>query len=167
MLNTFQLVYQDRTLSPILVTTREYGKWMTQEYDNYTAAQELFTKAKTKDGNTVLESHPGTKIGRYFDSNVFSKPELQCWMIRQDSAIMKRLVKLGLADWKDTIPSLNNNGSRVLRVYTLQQVEIYLKTMVDRNFDWNGKYLQPKQIKVTYLSDLIMPKVENRRKSLF
>ena len=167
MLNTFQFVYKGNTISPVLTTTREYGRWLMEEYDEYTTAQQLFMKSKTRNGNTVLESHPGTRIGNFFDTQNFSKPELHCWYLLQDTKEMERLVKLGLAELRDTIPSSNKEGKRVLRIYTLEQLELYLKSTVDRNFRWYKEYQPPKQINVVTLDNLIMSKITNTRKKLF
>ena len=83
-LDSFVIVSGGTVISPALTTTRQYGIWLPNVFDEYTVSQELFLR--TKRGNeSFLESHPGTKIGTYFDSNKFLKYELQCWYIPRDS----------------------------------------------------------------------------------
>lgn len=167
MLSTFQIVYGKEVVSPPLVTTREYGRWFTEEYDNYTVSQELFMRSKTKDGGTVLENHPGTRIGNFFDTRTFTSDLLHCRYIEQDSSIMEKLIKYGLADKRDTITVSTMPGKRVLRVYTLAQVELYIQSTLDRGFTFGDKYLIPKQVKVSTLDGLEVPKKKTNKKSLF
>ena len=148
-IDSFVLVNKDRIISPVLVTIRSYGSWFEKTFDKYTAQMELYMKAKTKDGETVLEYHPGTRIGKWFDSNNFSSPELYSWLILQDSNIMYKLVKYKLAEQKDAIPiSVNDvDRRRMIRVYTKEQIELYIKTLMhDKNFELPINV--PKQIKV-------------------
>ena len=95
-LRTFQLVNNDKVISPIITTIREYGRWFEATFDEYTVASELYMKSK-KGKETVLESHPGTRIGKFFDSKKLSDPGLHSWFILQDSPMMERLVKYQLA----------------------------------------------------------------------
>jgi hypothetical protein len=62
-LDTFQLVNEDRVISPILTTTRKYGDWFEGTFDEYTSQMELYMKSKKKSGESLLERHPGTRIG--------------------------------------------------------------------------------------------------------
>ena len=45
-LRTFQLVKNDKVISPILTTIREYGRWFEATFDEYTTASELYMKSK-------------------------------------------------------------------------------------------------------------------------
>lgn len=171
MLTTFQLVNNDKTISPLLTTIREYGVWFEKTFDEYTAQTELYMKAKKKSGESVLEWHPGTRIGDWFNTKEIDSPEYKSWFILQDSSMMDRLVKLKLAEKKDAIPiSVNDvEGRRMLRIYTVNQIELYIRSIMDANFNI-AKYIEtPKQIRVkdTELGKLIMPRVNIRRKRLF
>ena len=57
IIQSFVLVHKDKIISPVLITTRSYGSWFENQYDNYTTQMELYMKAKTKTGETVLEYH--------------------------------------------------------------------------------------------------------------
>lgn len=169
IINTFVLVYKEKVISPVMTTTREYGNWLSKVFDEYTVSQELYTKARTKDGKTVLESHPGTKIGKFFDKNTFTDPSLKSWFILQDSKPMERLVKYNLAELRDAIPiSVNDNqGRRMLRVYTTQQIELYIHSCLSKDFNLHQYCSVPKQVKVTDISGIIKPEIQDKRKALF
>lgn len=148
-LESFVIVNKGQIISPVLITIRSYGDWFEKTFDNYTAQMELYMKAKTKEGESVLEYHPGTRIGKYFDSNNFTANELHSWFILQDSNIMYKLVKSKLAEQKDAIPISVNDPEkrRMLRVYTKEQIELYLRTLLkDKNLQ--VPITTPKQIKV-------------------
>lgn len=171
MLSTFQLINNDEVISPVLTTIREYGTWFESTFDDYTSQFELYMKSKKKTGESVLEWHPGTKIGYYFDHGTFISEKLKSWFILQDSTMMERLVKLKLAEFKDAVPiSVNDDkGRRMIRVYTVDQIQLYIKMIIDRNFDISQHLGTPKQIKVrdTELSKLIMPKLDIKKRKLF
>jgi len=171
MLSTFQLVNNDKIISPVLTTIREYGNWFESTFDKYTAQQELYMKSKKKTGESVLEWHPGTRIGHWFDNSLIDSPDYKSWFILQESSMMDRLVKLKLAEQKDAIPiSVNDIKNRkMIRVYTVQQIELYLKNIIDRNFKIADYIFTPKQIKVkdTDMDRLIMPKQTVQRRKLF
>ena len=159
-IDSFVIVNKDRIISPVLVTIRSYGSWFEKTFDEYTAQMELYMKAKTKDGESVLEYHPGTKIGKWFDSNTFDSNELHSWFVLQDSNIMYKLVKAKLAEQKDAIPISVNDPEkrRMVRVYTKEQIELYLRTLLhDKSFQL--PITTPKQIKVVDadLNKLIKP----------
>lgn len=171
IISSFVLVHKDKIISPVLITIRSYGSWFEKTFDNYTAQTELYLKARTKDGESVLEYHPGTRIGKWFDSNTFTAAELHSWFILQDSNVMYKLVKAKLAEQKDAIPIAVNDPEkrRMIRVYTQAQIELYLKSL------FNDKSYQlpigiPKQIKI---SDLDLEKIiktdveHSSRKRLF
>ena len=171
MLTTFQLVNKDTVISPRLTTIREYGNWFEETFDKYTAQQELYMKAKKQNGESVLEWHPGTNIGKWFDKNSTNSETLKSWYIMQDSPVMERLVKLKLAEQKDAIPIAVNDvlNRRMLRVYTVEQVELYIRNTIDKKFEISQFLGIPKQIVVkdNNLGDLIMPKLDIKRKKLF
>ena len=161
-LNCFVLVKGDTIISPLLTTTREYGNWLPEVFDDSIASQELFLSTK-KTGTSLKESHPGTKIGNYFDHNSFQKDDLKCWYIGSDTDIMKRLIKFGLADLGDCS---KYNDRQMLRVYTVEQIQLYIKTKIDRNFDIGNLVLDPKQIMIQDMNDVVKP-IQQKRKGLF
>lgn len=171
MLNTFVLVNNNQVISPVLITIREYGTWFESVFDEYTSQMELYLHSVKKDGQSVLEWHPGTRIGNWFDKNKLTSEKLKCWFILQDSTMMEKLKKYKMAEFRDAIPiSVNDEeGRRMLRVYTANQIELYIRQQIDKNFKI-GEYLQkPKQIKIrdSDFSKLIMPKIEHKKKKLF
>lgn len=171
MLDTFVLVKNNETISPQLVTIREYGRWFEETFDNYTSTQELYLKSKNKSGETVLESHPGTRIGNYFDKHSFTKPTLYSWFILQDSTMMKRLKHYKMAELRDAIPiSVNDEESRrMIRVYTVEQIETYIKGNIDRNFSIAKHIGIAKKvcIKESDMDKLIKPDTKVKKKKLF
>lgn len=171
LLSTFQLVNRDKVISPVLTTIREYGVWFEKTFDEYTVQKEIYLKSKKKSGESVLEWHPGTRIGQWFDNKQINSQEYQAWYILQDSPMMERLVKLKLAEQKDAIPisSTDDEGRRMIRVYTVAQINLYLKNLIDKSFDISTYVSTPKQIKVRDcdMSKLIVPKIDNTRKKLF
>jgi len=171
LLSTFQLVNQDRVISPILTTTREYGNWFEGTFDNYTAQMELYLRSKKKSGETVVEWHPGTRIGHWFDTNAVSSDQLKSWFILQDSPMMDRLVRLDMAEPRDAVPiSVNDKeGRRMIRVYTTEQIQLYLRAVLDKNFDISKYVGIPKQVKVRDcdMSKLIRPQTITGRRKLF
>lgn len=170
--DSFVLVNNNKVISPVLITIRSYGSWFEQTFDTYTTQTELYLKAKKEDGSSVLQYHPGTKIGKWFDSNSanFTSDNLQSWYILQDSTMMKRLVTLKLAQQKDAIPiSVNDvEGRRMIRVYTKQQLDLYLRTLT-RNNSFELPITVPKEIKVkdADMEKLIKPNFTSTRKKLF
>lgn len=172
-LETFQLVHEDRVISPILTTTRKYGDWFEGTFDEYTSQMELYMKSRKKSGESLLERHPGTRIGAWFDSLKIplNSVKYKSWYIMQDCPMFNRLVKLQLAEQQDAVPiSVNDKQHRnMIRVYTVDQIALYIRTVLDRNFEIAQYIGTPKQIKVrdVDLDKLIMPKVEHRQKRLF
>lgn len=171
-LKPFVFVHNNEIISPPLVTIRNYGEWFESYFDDYTVQMELYLWSKKKDGESVLEAHPGTRIGQFFKDRDFAKPEYYSWYISQDSTMMEKLRKYKLAEYKDAIPiSVNDEqGRRMLRVYTLSQIELYIKMKVDKNFSLSGNYeSSPRQIKIREndLNKLIKPEMQKRKRTLF
>ena len=81
ILNTFQLVNNNNIISPSLVTIRQYGNWFQQTFDEYTSQMELYMKSKKNTGESVLEWHPGTRIGKWFDSHNIDSPKYKSWYV--------------------------------------------------------------------------------------
>lgn len=162
MLSTFQLVNANTIISPLLITTRDYGVWLEDVFGEYIAKQELYMKSTKTDGRNVLEWHPGTRIGKWFDTN---KNTARCWYIMKDSPILDRLDKYGLlqAQKPQSIPG--NKDVKALRLYTAEQIELYIKTCIDKTFNIASYISEPKQIKVrdTEMLDVIIPKTSKKR----
>lgn len=169
-LSTLIFVQGDRVLSPPLVTVREYGKWLESTYDEYTCNYELYLKSNVA-GEKVLEFHPGTRIGKYFDSTSFSTNKYDSWYVYQESQIMEKIVRLKFARYNDIASTLSGDkkGLKLLRLYSTDQIELYVRTKIDRNFQIGDKFLEPKKIVVRKcdLKDIIMPEIKRSRKSLF
>ena len=168
MLETFVIVSDNEVISPILTTTREYGRWLEEIFDSSICQLELYLKSKKKTGESVLEFHPGTKIGEWFTRQRFEQRNLQSWFIEQDSTMMDKIRKYKLAEYRDTVPVPGNNV-RMLRCYTVEQVEIYVKSNIDRSFKINNLISQPRQIRIRKgdFDKMIMPVVKPARKKLF
>lgn len=168
-LSTFIFVQGNRAISPPLVTVREYGRWLETVYDEYTCNYELYLRA-TIDGTKVLEFHPGTRIGQYFDNTQFNSNKYDSWYIYQESTMMAKLNKMKLASYKDIAPILSGSrkGLKLLRLYSIDQIELYVRTKIDRSFNINNFVVQPKKIvlRKSDLKDIIMPDVKSPRKSL-
>lgn len=163
-LKTFVLVYEDKTISPELVTVREYADWMERTFDEIICHQHLYLNSKKIDGQVVSEWHPGTRIGNFFDHGQFFKSTLHNWYLPNDGKAMKQLVKHGLAELKDCSTYFN---SQRLRLYTVEQIQLYIKNNVDRNFQITT--LEPKQIVLSKNdnTNLIQPAKKQIKKALF
>lgn len=168
-LTTFVFTSGDRAISPSLVTVREYARWLETAYDEYTCNYELYLKATAGD-TKVLEFHPGTRLGQYFDSTKFSSNKYDSWYIYQESVMMEKLIRMGLASYKDVAPILSGQrkGLKLLRLYSVDQINLYVQTKIDRTFNIGTYLVQPKKIAVRKkdLSYIIMPEVKKSRKSL-
>lgn len=168
VLNTFQLVNNNEVISPVLTTTREYGNWFEKVFDTSICNIELYMKSVKKGGERILEKHPGTKIGSFFDKAEVHSNNLRSWFIEQDCPVMDRLVKLKLAEYKDAIPiSVNDvKGRRMIRVYTIDQLELYIRTNIDPDFDITKYLTVCKQVKITdaELCKVIKPEISTIKK---
>ena len=169
-LNTFVLVNKDRVISPVLTTTREYGEWLEKVFDSSICNLELYMKS-TKTGEQLLEKHPGTRLGEFFKKTSVQSNAYKSWFAMQDSDVMDRLVKLKLAEYKDAIPiSVNDiEGRRMIRLYTIMQIELYVQMRIDKSFKIDKYITVPKQVKISDsdMKQLIKPVVNSKRKSLF
>ena len=159
----------NKAISPPLITVREYARWLETVYDEYTCNYELYLRA-TVEGTKVLEFHPGTRIGKYFDTTTFNNSKYNSWYISQESCIMQKLNKMKLAQYKDVAPirSDDKKALRLLRLYSIDQIELYVRTKIDRNFCISTHLLPPKKIAVTKcdMKDIIKPVQTKCRKSL-
>jgi len=168
-LTTFVFTSGDRAISPPLVTVREYARWLESVFDEYTCNYELYLRATVGDVK-VLEFHPGTRIGQYFDMTEFSSDKYDSWYVYQESTMMTKLVKMKLASYKDIAPILSGErkGLKLLRLYSTDQIDLYVKTKIDRSFNINNFLVTPKKIALRKndFKTIIMPKVRQTKKSL-
>lgn len=163
-LTTFAFVHQGNVISPHLVTTREYGRWLEAVYDQYTCNYELYVRATVGD-TKVLEFHPGTRIGQYFDTTNFITNKYNSWYVYQESTMMNKLINMGLASKKDITV---RDGLKLLRVYSVDQIELYVKTNIDRNFSIGSFIVEPKKITLrnSDMKNIIIPEYRKPKKSL-
>lgn len=169
MLDTFVIVHNNKIISPVLTTTREYGRYLEELFDQSICQLELYMKSIKEGGERVLEFHPGSRIGHWYDKNKFQQKNLQSWFLYQDSTMMDKICKHKLAEYKDAIPIAVNDekGRRMLRCYTVDQIELYVKSNIDKSF--KIEYSDPKQIKIrdTDFEKMIIPQIKQGRRRLF
>ena len=158
-IRTFVLVYEDKVISPQLVTVREYANWMEQTFDETICHMHLYLNSKKANAQIVSEWHPGTKLGSFFDNQEFHKPELHSWYINSKSKAIQQLIKHKLAELKDC------QGDK-LRVYTVNQIELYIQSNVDNQFSIADKLIHPKQIVLSKndMAALKRPTMKQKRK---
>lgn len=163
-LTTFVFTNRDRAISPSLVTVREYARWLESVYDEYVCNYELYLRATFGD-TKVLEFHPGTRIGQYFDNTQFVASKYISWYVYQDSIMMRKLKSMKLASYKDTA---SKNGLKLLRLYSVDQIELYVRTKIDRSFNINSYLISPKKISLRTcdFDKIIIPEVKQDKKSL-
>lgn len=170
-LRTFVLVYNNKTVSPPLVTIREYAKWMEGTFDETLCHMHLYLPSKKADGTTAFEWHPGTKIGGFFDTHQFKKAELKSWYVPMTGKAIDQLVQHNLADIKDRSIKLKDNPYKfpMLRVYTVNQIEMYVRSNLDNDYYIpNADIMSPKQVVLSKeeMEQLGKP-VETKVKKLF
>ena len=164
-LRTFVLVYEDKVISPSLVTVREYANWMESVFDETICHMHLYLNSKKVNGQVVSEWHPGTRLGSFFDNQNFHKDTLQSWYLSNNSKAMQQLLKHNFAELKDC--SVYHKQS-MLRLYTVEQLELYIKTAIDRSFSLSNKIMDSKQIVLSKsdMTTLIRP-MQTKKKMLF
>lgn len=159
----------DKIISPPLVTAREYGRWLEVVYDEYICNYELYLKSKLG-GEEVLEKHPGTRIGQYFDNTTFNTNKYNSWYVCQQSTMMQKLNKMKLAEYRDIAPVLSGDrkGMRLLRLYSLDQISLYVRTKIDKSFNINDYFMTPKKISLrkSDMKNIIIPEIKKSKKSL-
>lgn len=169
-LATFIFTEKDVAISPYLTTIPEYGRWLMTQFDDYTCTHELRIPRKCKGTmDIVMEYHPGTRIGQFFDNKEFKNPRLYSWTINQDSAMMQKLINMGLANLKDANNQIGGDSNRILRLYTIEQIEFYIKTKLDKNFIIGDKIIEPKKIALRRcdMKNITIPSVTHQPKALF
>ena len=161
-IRTFVLVHNNKVISPLLTTTREYGRWFEEYFDEYTTQEHIYMKSLKADGTRVLESHPGTKIGAFFKDLRVSDPALLSWLIYKDNSAIAKIKKLGILENGDLV-------GNTLKAYTVRQLDFYIASNIDSHFDISSEVMTPVQIKITDkdLPLMVCPLVKKRNKKLF
>ena len=167
VLRTFVLTHNKEIISPALVTIREYKNWFEKTFDEYTIRAELYLKSK-RGTESVLECHPGTKIGKYFDTHDFRSEKLHCWYIAQDSTMMRKLVDYKMAELIDTtkVSFFGHEDDNMLRVYTTAQIQCYLQTSIHKTFSISKYIDMSRHVPVDDLDNLVQPKIATKRRTL-
>lgn len=168
-LTTIMFTQGGKAISPVLTTAREYGRWLETLYESCVCDKELYVRQHVGE-DIVLARHPGTLIGGYFDRNEFSNCKFMSWYVDQDSTMMTKLKNMKLAkDW-DVPPVMGGQkkGRRLLRLYSIDQIRLYIQTNIDRKFDINGKFAEPRKITLRKcdMSKIEMPAFRSSKKSL-
>ena len=132
-MNTFVLMENDVTVSPIFTTAREYGRWMKVTYDEFTCNYHLYDKLE---GDTTAEYHPSSKLNKYLDSLTDVDSSLQSWYISQSSNIVTSIIRQHIAAIEDCDIV---NHKRMLRIYPVDQITLYIKGNIDSNFNMINK----------------------------
>lgn len=171
ILSTFVFIDNGKIISEPLTSIREYGKWLQDYYGKDIASLELFSR-HLEDGESVLEYHPGSKIGKWFDKRQFHEPQFQSWFINKDTVAAKKLVDGKFIEWKDFIPiSLSDEqGRKLCRLYSLAQIELYVRSNIDRSFrfsDLNVRRAVQIKIPKQDLDNINMPRYTTGKKRLF
>ncbi len=158
---TFCLVQDNKVISPPLTTIPEYARWLSVYFDDYIATDILYLNRKCDDGKVVSEYHPGTKIGQFFDNNSFNSFNLGTWKIQTDSNIMQTLIKKRWAQLKDA-------NMNILRIYSVNQIELFVRQKIDPKFSIVGYYQNPRKISLvdSDIDKIIKPETQ-LKKSLF
>lgn len=168
-LTTFVFVGGNRALSPPLTTVREYARWLEVVFDEYTCNYELYIRATVGD-TKVLEFHPGTRIGQYFDNTEFNNNKYNSWYVYRESNMMSKLANMKLASYKDIAPTLSgqHKGLKLLRLYSVDQLELYIRTKIDKTFNIGNYLTTSKKIVLRRkdFNDIVIPQVKSARKSL-
>lgn len=163
ILKTFVLTHKGKVISPPLVTIRCYGEWMKEVFDEYTVKLELYMKTRDPGLNgRALEWHPGSRIGAWYDHNTFTNKDLECWYFDKECYASQRLIKLGLADRKDMVSSKTG-----FRVYTVKQVELYIRSNIDKSFDISKYVEEPIQVAIKGMDGITQPKYKVANNKLF
>ena len=77
-LRTFVISHKGKIISPVLTTTREYGRWMLLTFDGYTCEKELHLYSN-KDGLMTLGSfydwvsEAGAGVLKYLNVGIFTE----------------------------------------------------------------------------------------------
>ena len=154
-LRTFVLVYENKTISPELVTVRDYASYLENTFNETICHQHLYMNSKKADGNVVCEWHPGTRLGNYFDHTDYIGTKFHNWYIPNSGKAMKQLVHHNIAELRDCHRYFDK---QMLRVYTTDMIQVYIKFNIDGSFRLST--LEPKQIVLSKsdMEQLIQPK---------
>lgn len=168
----FVVVHNRQPITPYLITTREYGRWGLNTFDEYTAQLELFKK-ESKDGIPTQVLHPGSRLGVFFRDMNISDSRLFSVYVKPGSYIAGKLEQYKLATNSDCNfiqPEGLEVSAKWIRCYTPEQLELYIKSSIDKSFKIAEYLMNPIQITVkdSDLTNIYMPsKVCKVTKKLF
>lgn len=134
-------IYRHKEACQPIVTTREFGRWVTEAFG--TSDPEIVIAATHITNNDGRPVHPGGYLNHYFAKKPILKEENKQRSFRVDSEFVMALIKRGLADIKDMnkLAGSSSNEKVWLKVYTLTQIEIafndLLRTMGRREVDFD------------------------------
>lgn len=133
-LRTFIVSSRGVNLTPSLVTSSELGRWI----------KEIFTPEVYYDllyHNDIKGKgyHPGSKIGNFFSKNNFSSSNLHSVYFPADTECVAKLLNLPIVSKKDFSSVAKISAKRVIRCFTLEQVQLFLDTFVYEGKDLKNR----------------------------
>lgn len=139
-LRTFSVRNKNGNVTEKLVTSSEFGRWLTN-----VVTPDVYYPLLFLDGKEGPSYHPGTRIGNFFSDakNAFISSKYYSIYIPTDTETFQNLKKLPLFRNKDISTNCKIGGKkRVVRTFTLEQVEMFLNSTMNRQFnikDWLGR----------------------------
>ena len=160
-LTTFVLTKNNTPITSPLVTARKFGDWINSKYGSDVSENLIRIKS-----NGLQEAHPGTKIGKYFDNNYFDDPSLNSIYIPKSNKIFSKLLKHRLIEASDC--SQTGNHANELRVFTLDQINQFMKAKVSSDFpDIRDAFAINIRATEDDLKTISLPKTKTRKNKLF
>lgn len=132
-LKTFTISKGNMKVTDRLVTSSEFGRWMMACFSLNVYQELLFVNGK--EGPTY---HPGTMIGIWFDKqrNSFILKKYYSIYIPTNTETYVRLKEKGIVHPKDTSINCKIAGDKkVVRCFTLEQIQLFLDSFVNFNAD--------------------------------
>ena len=139
-LRTFSVTNKNGIVTEKLVTSSEFGRWLTN-----VVTSDVYFPLLFLDGKDGPSYHPGTKLGNFFSNkkNGFSSKKYYSIYIPVGTETFLNLKTLPIFSNKDISTNCKVGGKkRVVRTFTLEQIQLFLNSMVDKQFniqDWLGK----------------------------
>lgn len=123
-------IYEGKELCQPLVTTREFGRWMEE---NFKADYPAFYSAATQLNNSEgYNNHPGAFLAGFFRKYPVVKQENRQRSFSIGSDIVNRILSHGLAEKSDfnKLAGSNNGQRKWLKTYTIFQIKIALSALM-------------------------------------
>ena len=139
-LRTFSVQNKNGIVTEKLVTSSEFGRWLTN-----VVTPDVYFPLLFLDGKDGPSYHPGTRIGNFFSNakNKFNSRKYYSIYIPTNTETFLNLKKLPVFSNKDISTNCKVGGrKRVVRTFTLEQIELFLNSTMNRQFnikDWLGK----------------------------